>query len=47
MGVRSTSTKKPLKAAGFPEDQAVFATAPTYQQWEFSYVPKAANPAAK
>ncbi|KWF00776.1 hypothetical protein WL80_30710 [Burkholderia ubonensis] len=47
MGVRSTSTKKPLKAAGFPEDQAGFSTAPTYRQWEFTYVPKMANPPAR
>ncbi|RQX88329.1 type II secretion system protein [Burkholderia stagnalis] len=39
MGVHSASSKKPLKVAGFAEDQAVFAAAPTYRQWEFSYVP--------
>lgn len=43
MGVRSTSSKRPLKLAGFRDDQAAFATASTYRQWEFSYVPKEAR----
>lgn len=40
MGVRSTSLRKPLKLVGFRDDQASFATASTYRQWEFGYVPK-------
>ncbi|AQQ34652.1 MULTISPECIES: hypothetical protein [Burkholderia cepacia complex] len=40
-GVRSSSSKKPLKIAGFREDQSHFATASSYRQWDFSYVPTA------
>jgi len=40
MGVRSTSSRKPLKLAGFRDDQASFATASAYRQWEFGYVPE-------
>jgi type II secretory pathway pseudopilin PulG len=39
MGVRSASRKKPLKTAGFREDQASFSHARTYEAWEFVYVP--------
>ncbi|WP_413213017.1 type II secretion system protein [Paraburkholderia kururiensis] len=39
-GVRSRSSKKPLKVAGFRDDETTFAGAATYRQWEFSYVPK-------
>ncbi|MBN3772166.1 hypothetical protein [Burkholderia sp. Se-20378] len=46
-GVRSTSSKKPLKIAGFREDQSRFATASSYLQWDFSYVPTAVKPPAR
>lgn len=39
MGVRSASTRKPVKVAGFQADQTTFAAARSYQQWEFSYAP--------
>jgi hypothetical protein len=39
MGVRSASLRKPVKVAGFREDQTSFAKARSYQQWEFSYAP--------
>jgi hypothetical protein len=39
MGVRSASTRKPVKAAGFQAYQTTFAAAKSYQQWEFSYAP--------
>ncbi|CAM2191503.1 protein of unknown function [Paraburkholderia kururiensis] len=38
--MRSRSSKKPLKVAGFRDDETTFAGAATYRQWEFSYVPK-------
>lgn len=39
IGVRSASLRKPVKVAGFREDQTSFAKARSYRQWEFSYVP--------
>jgi hypothetical protein len=39
MGVRSASLSKPAKIAGFRTEQAAFATARSYQQWEFNYAP--------
>jgi hypothetical protein len=39
MGVRSASLRKPVKVAGFREDQTSFAKARSYQQWEFTYAP--------
>ncbi|MGA7812094.1 type II secretion system protein [Caballeronia sp.] len=39
MGVHSASLLKPVKTAGFRTDQAAFATAPSYVQWEFTYAP--------
>ncbi|MFM0202896.1 type II secretion system protein [Paraburkholderia fungorum] len=39
MGVRSASSRKPVKVAGFKGDQAAFAAAQSYQQWAFSYAP--------
>lgn len=46
-GVRSSSSKKPLKIAGFREDQIRFATASSYRQWDFSYAPTAVKPPAR
>jgi hypothetical protein len=46
-GVRSPSSKQPLKTAGFREDQIRFATARRYREWEFSYVPAAVKPTAR
>lgn len=39
MGVRSASSRKPVKLAGFKAGQAAFAAAQSYQQWEFSFAP--------
>jgi hypothetical protein len=39
MGVHSVSPRKPVKASGFRPDQTAFATARSYQEWEFSYAP--------
>jgi len=39
MGVHSVSLRKPVKVAGFQSDQATFAAAKSYQQWEFIYAP--------
>ncbi len=38
-GVHSVSTRAPVKVAGFPPGEEAFATARSYQQWEFSYTP--------
>ncbi|MFM0362933.1 type II secretion system protein [Paraburkholderia sediminicola] len=39
MGVRSASTRKPVKVVGFRANQTTFAAARSYQQWEFTYAP--------
>lgn len=39
MGVRSASSRKPIKLAGFKADQTAFSAAQSYQQWEFSFAP--------
>ncbi|EDT04765.1 hypothetical protein [Burkholderia ambifaria] len=47
MGVRSSSTQKPIKISGFNNDQTGFSTARSYQQWEFIYVPNIMAPPNK
>lgn len=39
MGVRSASSRRPIKTARFRAEQAEFGAARTYQQWEFRYAP--------
>jgi type II secretory pathway pseudopilin PulG len=38
-GVHSASARAPIKVAGFPVGEESFATARSYQQWEFVYSP--------
>lgn len=40
VGVHSSSTLKPFKQDGFPEEDEAFANASTYAAWEFSWRPK-------
>lgn len=40
-GVRSTSSKTPIKRSDFPEEYSEFSSASSYRQWEFSYTPSA------
>lgn len=40
IGVFSTSTMKPIKTDGFPEDLAQFKNAAKYSDWRFVYQPK-------
>ncbi|WP_208457816.1 type II secretion system protein [Burkholderia sp. BCC0405] len=47
MGVRSSSTQKPIKITGFNNDQTGFSTARRYQQWEFIYTPNIMAPPKK
>jgi len=47
MGVRSTSSKQPLKLAGFRDDRSAFADAPTYRHWVFGYTPTASIPSTR
>jgi len=53
VGVHSLSEHRPLKQAGFDDDDAAFAQARTYRDWVFSYpsdivlkFPKGVQPAA-
>lgn len=39
IGVRSRSTLKPLKQAGFPPEQASFTNAQHYSDWNFVFQP--------
>lgn len=39
IGVRSTSTRRPIKSGGFPPYYAHFSTAAGYHQWEFIFLP--------
>lgn len=38
-GVRSTSSLKPFRQAGFPKEQESFQGKSSYREWEFVYVP--------
>lgn len=39
IGVRSTSTRQPIKTGGFSPHYAHFSKATGYQQWEFIFLP--------
>jgi type II secretory pathway pseudopilin PulG len=39
MGVRSKSTKEPIKKANFPEEYKCFEQAMTYSDWVFQFIP--------
>lgn len=39
IGIRSTSTGKPIKIAGFPAQYAHFSNSTSYEQWEFIFLP--------
>jgi type II secretory pathway pseudopilin PulG len=41
MGVYSMSEDKPIKSGGFTARDAAFEAAAQYNQWQFTYVPKA------
>lgn len=43
-GVRSSSSLKPFRQDGFPEEYATFKGATSYSKWEFLYTPKNALP---
>jgi type II secretory pathway pseudopilin PulG len=47
LGVRSLSEARPIKAAGFDEDEAEFAEARQYSDWQFVYRPAPAGPLQK
>lgn len=38
-GVKSSSTKKPFRQEGFPEEYSTFEGATSYDKWEFVFVP--------
>jgi len=45
-GVKSSSTRKPFRQEGFPEEYATFEGATSYDKWEFVFVPPSAKKAA-
>ncbi len=40
LGIASSSQQAPIKKSGFPVDEATFADAKSYSDWQFTFVPR-------